>query len=265
MFVDLAFYRTKWKSFNNNKIGFVIGVEASTQQLAAVAVKSKKKEEWHRALITISDESVIDGVRSMVSDQEPAIVSRSFRREMMQKRGVGFHFLYRKEKSYLAEAMIRWVKTGLSKVSEERRARGEEHRRWVDVLPNLVASFNARKARGTDYSRKDIDRSNYFDFLSKVFKVPDATMLMNSPTLDAEHLFSKKWTNRFFRYNVGERVLVSKRASGFYKADQTFPKPSVHGSYLDKVYKVRRRILKKNRDNTIMVPGKKLSLKTRDP
>lgn len=256
MFVDLAFYRTEWKGYNNNMVGFVIGVEASTQQLAAVPVRSKKSSEWQRALLAIADESVIDGVRSVVSDQEPAIVSRNFRAEMMKKRGVRFFFLYRKEKSYLAEAMIRWLKTSLSKVSEERKSSGGNHKRWIDVVPNVVASFNARKARNTKYMRKDIDRNNYFEFLSKVFKVADATLLLNSPTIDAKDLFSKKWTNRFFSYSMGERVLVSKRASGLYKADQKFPKPSVHGSYLDDVFQVCRRVLKKNRDNTILVPGK---------
>lgn len=255
MFVDLAFYRPEWKKFNNNMVGFVVGVEASTQQLAAVAVKSKKTQEWHRALISIADQSIIDGVKTMVSDQEPAIVSRNFRKNMMKQRGIQFQFLKRKEKSYLAEVMIRWVKTALSKVSEERKMGSVDHRRWVDALPNVVNSFNNRKARDTSTLRKNIDRSNYFNFLADVFKVSDPTMLMNSSTVDASNMFSSKWTNRFFRFEMGERVLVSKRASGLYNADQTFPKPSVHGAYLDKVYKVCRRVLKKNRDNSIMIPG----------
>ena len=256
VFIDLAFYKTEWKRHNGNNVGFVVGVEASTLQLSAVPVRSKKRDEWQRAVETIAEKSAISNVRCFVSDLEPAITSRNFRKEMRDKKGIVFHFLHKKSKSYLAECYIRWIKSALSKVCEERKSVNGSYKKWVEVLPQVVASFNQRKVRGTNYVRKDIDRDNYYDFLSKVFKVKDATLLLNAPTIKADKIFSKKWSNRFFRFKLGERVLVSKRASGLYNEDSAFPKPSVHGAFLKGVYVITERLLKKNLDWSMLVPGK---------
>lgn len=107
VFIDLAFYRPEWKRFNKGKVGFVVAVDASTQQLACVAVKGKTKADWAEAVKAICDTSALSLVRTIVSDMEPALFSRHFRETLARERNVGFVFLKANSKAFLAESKIR--------------------------------------------------------------------------------------------------------------------------------------------------------------
>lgn len=254
IFIDLAMFRPKFKALNRGAIGFIAAVEATTQQVASFPMRGKRTKDWRRAIDQVLDESVFGVVRTLVSDQEPAIVSRHFRNKLLAERGVRMVFLSQRHKAYAAEGYIRWLKNALVKAEAMRkRTPTLDHRKWTEVLPNIVTSFNQRKARNTSYKRKDIDEKNFDDFLGELFGTTDASLLMNSGTLDIGRAFSPKWTNRLFRFEQGERVLVARRAE---KLGGAFQKPSVHGGFSPKVRIVAQRLMKRTRDrHNLLVPG----------
>lgn len=260
VFMDAAFTDRQDKDANEGAVGFVVGVEAATQQLAAFPMRGKTSDDWREAVTSLIDRSVIDRVKTIVSDMEPAILSKRFREKLKRERNIHVMFLTRKSKSYLAEVMIRHCKVALAKAREQRKENGDpNYRRWIDILPNVVESFNQRKARGTTYRRKDVRRSNFNAYLNELMGSSDATMLWNSSTIAADGLFSQRWLKRLFALSLGEKVLVHRKA-GASTGKQTFYKPSTRGGFLSQPYRIARRVLQRTADRTLLVPGKSLLL-----
>ena len=254
-FVDLAYMYPSWKGYNGGCVGFVIAVEASTAGMHVVPIRGKTKRDWAGALTSIIEDSHFSHVRTIISDFEPSLVSRAFRERMAEERDVSFVFLSRKSKSYMAEGMISWTKKAIAKATEMRRREGDpKFRNWVSLLPNIIKTFNERPARGTSFRRKDVDHVNFEKFLNEVFKTRDATMSRNTGTLDADSIGSRKWVSRLFRFSVGERVLVHRKAEG--TSAITFFKPSSKGAFSETPRIIHQRVLKRTRDGKLLVPGK---------
>ena len=253
VFIDLAFIYPQWKAYNGGYAAFLVAVEASTQQLAAFAMKGKTTDDWRKAVLQVLDESVIPSVKTFVCDREPAVFSKHFRTRLRNERGGDITFLTRRHKSYRAESMIRWVKVALARTVAQRKAAGDpDYRVWVDALPTVVKSFNRRKAHDTSFRRADIHVSNYKDYINELFQTSDASLLFNSGSLNADRLFSAKWLQRLFKFDVGDEVLVHRNATRQH--GEAFAKPSVRGSFLPDPAKVAARWLKRTLKQ-FLVPG----------
>lgn len=255
VFIDLAFIYPRWKRYNGGCGGFLVAVDAATQQLAAFPMRGKTSADWRRAVVRVLDESVLASVKTLVCDREPAVFSRAFRRRLLRERGVSVAFLTRRHKSYRAESMIRWVKVGLARTVAQRRANGDpNYRRWSDTLPALVKSFNSRPAHGTRFRRADITAGNFHAFINELFQTEDATLLLNNTAgLNADRLFSAKWLGRLFKFDVGDAVLVHRSATRQH--GDAFAKPSVRGGFAPEPAVVRARWLKRSLKQ-FLVPGK---------
>ena len=254
VFIDLAFIYPQWKGYNQGCGGFLVAVEASTQQLAAFPMKGKTSDDWRQAVLQVLDESVIPSVKTFVCDREPAVFSKHFRTRLRNERGVEITFLTRRHKSYRAESMIRWVKVALARTVAQRKANDDpNYRRWVETLPNVVKSFNNRKAHDTSFRRADIRTNNYHEYINELFQTSDATLLFNSGNLNADRLFSTKWLQKLFKFDVGDEVLVHRNATRQH--GEVFAKASVRGSFLDAPARVVSRWLKRSLKQ-FLVPGK---------
>lgn len=258
VFIDLAFYRPQWAKHNGGHKGFLVAVEASTQQLAAFPMKGKTTDDWRKAVLQVLDESVIPSVKTFVCDREPAVFSKHFRTRLSRERGVDIKFLTRRHKSYRAESMIRWVKVALTKTVNQRVANGDpDFRGWADTLPAVVKSFNRRSAHGTSFRRSDIRLTNYHAYLNELFQTDDSSLLLNTGNLNADRLFSDRWLARLFKFKVGDEVLVHRSATRQH--GEAFAKPSVEGSFRQRPARVQSRWLKRSL-NQFLVPGEWRSL-----
>ena len=254
VFVDLAYMYQRYKAFNGNHVGFVLGVEAMCHKLAVIPIKNKTKLEWKRAIHEMVDASVFDRVTTLASDQEPAILSRHFRKQLEAEKGVSVVFLTRKNKSFLAETYIHHVKKAIAKATEMRRMESDpDYRNWISLLPAIVKTFNNRYARGTSFKRKDVNASNFHDFLGEMLKTEDPTLLMHTRSIDADRLASRKWIARLFRFDLGQKVLVHRKAIG--KTSELFTKPSERGSFSPSPKVIHKRVLKRTADSKFLIPG----------
>ena len=145
IFVDIAFIFPQFKGKNDGCVGFVMAVEASTQQMYVHPLRKKDMESWREIIEGIVNSSTFDGVKTICSDAEPSLISRQFRNEMMEKRGIKLMFIRNRNKSYYSELFIRWFKNAISKTTKQRKLNGEENwQRWIDVVPNIVKYFNKK-------------------------------------------------------------------------------------------------------------------------
>lgn len=253
VFVDAGFCYRRWAGYNNGVWSFVVGVEAATQQLALAPLRSKKSVHWRQALEAIVTESVFGRVNTLVSDQEPSIVSRTFRDKLRDELGVNCIFLTKGSKAYLAETFIRHVKSSLAAAVEQRKSDGDKnYRQWVRLLPSVARSFNGRFANGTSYKRRDIDEKNFGDYLRQLLGVKDPTLLVHTGSIPAGKLFPPRWVKRIFKLALGQHVLVNKAA--VRSSDKgVFDKSSLQGAWLPYVYRVERQLLKRSKDG-LLVP-----------
>ena len=257
VFIDAGFVDKRWKSFNRNYIGFVLAVEATTLQMDAVPIKTKETESFYAALREIITGDNIKCIRVILSDRESAVYSRHFRTRIRNDYNVNIEYLTRKSKAYLAESMIRWVKVALGKSVAIKEAKGLPNpKRWLETLPQIVGRFNAKRARGTSFRRLAITRDNYYDFLSELWGVPDATHKFNvlGGHLAGDIIQNPRWKKALFPLSLGQCVLVSRKAAPA-NLRPTFIKPSLQGSYLQTVFVVAGQVLKLSQKGEYYTPG----------
>ncbi len=125
--IDLAFYKEKWGRFNQGSkgesivfpfvcfflphacqpplcvAGFLVAVEMTSKQVAAVPIRSKRLSELQEAITEILETSVISKIRTIISDKETSVLSKKFRDAIRRDYGTEVKYLSKRNKSYLAE------------------------------------------------------------------------------------------------------------------------------------------------------------------
>lgn len=257
--IDLAFLNENHKNFNRGYKGFLMAVEMTSLQAAAVPIRSKTLVEVHRAIREVLQLSVISKIRTIISDKEAAVTSPKFRKEVLGEYGAEIVYLPGRHKAYLAELFIRHTKTALSMAKEARKAAGmKDYRNWVDLLPEVMRNMNRKYVKGTTYRRNTVDEDNFQDFLNQLHGVEDSTMLWNTRTLSGSEIKNPRWRKKIWKYPKGARVLVNKKALGGKEGGGgggLFTKPSVTGGYSRRVYLVSKRYLKSSGPRSA-APGK---------
>ncbi len=232
--------------------GFILAVEMTTKQVAAVPIKSKGLEEVQEALTELIETSVLSRIRTLISDKESSILSRKFRQEIKKRHGTEVYYVSRRHKSFLAELYIAKIKTHLSMAVESNKAAGDpDYRNWTKLLPGVLANLNRKFVSGTKFRRNSVDETNFDEMLGQKHDMQDSSLMWNTRTISDSSIVSKKWKKRIFKFDVGQKVLVSKRA---LKSKDVFEKPSVHGGYDAKACTVKARSLASTRSCSL-VPG----------
>jgi hypothetical protein len=238
--VDAAWMFKKRASVNGGAVGFLLGVEGVSGQLAVQPMKDLTSKSWEKALRQMVETSAFSSVRTFMSDRDSAVKSNDesegLRGKLKRDFGISWYFMRGRHKAARAERMIRWVKESLSTAE---RAVGDG--RWVVNLQGLVSEYNSRVIPGTDVVRKDVNKNNYVRLLEKKYKSDSPTSLMNLANLPENSSLA-----RFvWKFKVGDAVLLARRVSDDLKK-RIFDKASVVGTYSPKVYRVSGRHTKLN-------------------
>ena len=244
LFLDVAFLGDK--RHNEGHVGFLLGVELFSTQMAALPIKRRTLEGFEDAIDRLFALSVFRQVTVTLSDREKALYSRTFARRMRAKYGIQLHYLSLRSKSYLAERMIRYLKTRLSALMD---ANGTKT--WTTFLPGLIQRYNRGKVPGTDFRRVDIDARNVHRFLEQQRGLVNYPALLNTSRIHAKSIRNKTWLKRLFKYQDKERVLVSLKVIGGVDK-RAFYKPSVHGFFGATVYEVAARFLVTTRSLAVL-------------
>jgi hypothetical protein len=130
-------------------------------------------------------------------------------------------------------------------------AGNKRYKSWTLLLPNVIRNLNRKFVGRTRFRRNVVDDNN-FDELLEALHGPDATLMQNTSQLCSGSILSKKWKNRIWKFGLGQKVLVKKRALGEGGLGY---KPSVEGGYSNRPYTVSKRCLKSS-DKRALIPGK---------
>jgi hypothetical protein len=118
-------------------------------------------------------------------------------------------------------------------------------------LDPIVAEYNNEKIEGTSYKRRAVRSENFQHFLSQLFKTPDHELLWNS--YKAGPFATASWNAKLFKFNLGDRVLVSFRAN-WKTAHSAFHKVTVAGGYTKQAFTISGRQLRKTKGHKEFVP-----------
>jgi hypothetical protein len=115
---------------------------------------------------------------------------------------------------------------------------------WLQFLQPIVDDYNGRFVRDSKkFRRNEVDKFNVNALLAEKYNVKDFTPIFNTSVLGN---FSKEMLEAIpFKFQVGQKVLVSKSANYKLKSD-SFAKRSADGSYGKKPYEVDKVFLKSN-------------------
>ena len=83
--VDFGFFKKDDKWYNKNNIGFLMVVGVNTHKYWAVPMKSRKMDEFEKALKEICLGNIFPVITNVLSDRESAIFSKKFQAEMKKK------------------------------------------------------------------------------------------------------------------------------------------------------------------------------------
>lgn len=241
-FVDVCFLPFPRK--NKGHTGFIVAVECFSRRLAVAPMKRKTEEAFIEAFETMLGETMED-VSVVISDREPALMGKKCQ-SRLARHGIRVRFFTRRSKSYLAERIISYLKSLLSRCMAATKSKS-----WLPLLRPAVQHYNRQKIRGTSFRRNEVNRKTIHRFIEEKMDIPDFRSLLNSSKINAESIKNKDWLKKLFKFEKGERVLVSKRFLGERK---TFDKPSLLGYFSKTKYVVTDRYLATSK-KLLAVPG----------
>jgi hypothetical protein len=242
VFLDMADFFPNLRVFNKQCAYFLVGVDSLSQKLACYPFPNKSRASWEKGA-RLMIEKDFAYVTTFVSDRDTAVSGEAFQRRIKKELGIDWLHLPNRDKSFLAEEKIGFLKDRLSQGMKLRSP--PKDKVWVDLIPGVLADFNNRFVTGTRIRRSDVTKSNQLDILRQRHGVSDPTVLFNNAVVGK---LSDRMEKRLqFRFRVGDKVRLSNTANYELKSNY-FAKKSVKGSYSAKVYTVTAVRLKSNRD-----------------
>jgi hypothetical protein len=265
LMIDIGFIEDH-KAYNKNISAFLVGKEIVSGCLGAVELRNKSSSAIYEGLQKMLNKKTFNQIHTIVMDREAAVKSEKFKRRLLSAYGISTHHIVSRNKAYLAENGIHYVK---KQIGMKIAATGD--RRWIGpVLQTIVENYNNQKIPNTTFRRDGVTRRNTLKFLSQKYKLKYPSLLFNSATILGSDFKSKKWKKNIFRFDIGDKVLLAKKvyfkeelkkksrrngedsaafkpyARNKFLTSAQFLKPSLTGGYSDRVYTIKSRYLKSN-------------------
>ena len=249
--IDYGEFHKEWARHNGGSTGFLIAVENFTNRLFAIPCRGKGTQEWLNAIAKFVE--LTRDVRIIYTDRDSVATSTKFRTQIVDKYGIEWYFLKKGNKSYLAERYVGFVKKKLSQALNSQLG-FQQPKNWSRFLEPICSEYNSQKIRGTSYSRQGVSRKSFDHFVRQLLKI--------SPNDDYENGFvagpfkNKKWNKKIFKFDLGAKVLVARRANWKFDKEKLkpFTKISAEGGFGESVYTVSGRQLRANKNRTEFIP-----------
>lgn len=241
---DYAVLDDDWGKGADGLDGFIVFVEYNTNYLFVYPCKNKDVISYEAAINSLV-ETAASSVKKIYSDQEGALWSEAFQKELLAKHGIGLAFLKTRSKAYLAEGAIKWLKKKLSSIRRTLKVKN-----WVRVLKGLVKKYNESLVPGTNFKRQQVNEENFVQFLEEKTKRKSSRDLMNAASFSCRSL-PDKWSKKLFKFKLGSRILVTVM---LFKSKNKFHKKSMLGWSKKDVHFVAGRYLKMTKEFNL-TPG----------
>ena len=128
--------------------------------------------------------------------------------------------------------------------------------RWIELLESITERYNDQVVKGTDVKRKHVNKANSREVLAKMLDTEFIDDFQALNTITMSNTLSPGIRRRVFRFGVGEKVLLARKADPQLK-NTTFSKPSLQGDYGQAVFVVVKQVLRTNREH-VLIPMYKL-------
>jgi hypothetical protein len=245
--IDYGEFHSNWASSNSGHTGFLVAVENFTNRLFVEPTRGKGTPEWLKSIEKFVE--IRRDVRVIFSDRDSVATSPNFQKTIFDRYNIVWRFLKKGHKAYLAERYIGFVKTKLSQALAHKGGKN-----WTKFVKPLVDEYNSEKIEHTSYRRQAVNRGNFSHFLSQLLKTDEPELTFNS--FKAGPFANETWNRKIFKYNLGQRVLLARRAN--WKDNQeklkTFTKISTAGGFGSAVYTVTGRQLRASKGSKSYVP-----------
>jgi len=245
--IDYGEFHANWSGANGGHTGFLVAVENFTNRLFVLPTRGKATPEWLKAIESFVE--VRRDVSSIFSDRDSVATSLDFRDRIFRDYKIVWRFLKKGHKAYLAERYIGFMKTKLSQALAQKGGKN-----WINFVKPIVDEYNREKIDGTSYRRQAVNRQNFSHFLSQLMKTSEPELEFNS--FKAGPFANHDWNRKIFKYNLGQKVLLARRANWKDSAEKlkTFTKISSEGGFGQTVYTVTGRQLRHSKGSKSYVP-----------
>ena len=230
--VDFAEFHRNYQVQNDRAIGFILAVDTLSNKLMGYVTPSKDGKHWRRAVDKFVKEHKY--ITRFVSDQESALTSDKFHKEMEDKYGIKWTHIRLRNKAFSAESYIGHMKQWLSVILDW--SPPERKGRWVDHFYKQIDFYNNSKIAGTSFTPNDINPSNVDKFIAQKFKDPH---FVESYNINHLSNLPNQIVDDLFKFREFAKVRVRKSA----EKDVGFQKRSVKGSYSNNEYIIVKRSL----------------------
>lgn len=236
-FVDYGEFHKDWRSYNDGCTGFLVAVENLTNRLFALPTRGRDTNQWLESLEKII--SLGQNIRIVITDRDTVARSNKFREKIARLYRIRWFFMKKGHKSFLAERFIGFLK---KKLGQALALWGG--RRWIEYLKETVRAYNNEVVPGTSYKRKNLNEKNFEPFARQLLKEPQLDTRYSS--FKAGPFKHRAWNERIFKFRLGEKVLLSRKAD-WSTRQQAFVKISEFGGYGQKIFTISGRQLRANR------------------
>jgi hypothetical protein len=148
-------------------------------------------------------------------------------------------------KSFLAERYIGFLK---QKMGQALSLWGGK--KCVDFLAEAVLAYNNEKIPGTSYKRKAVNKHNFEHFASQLL---GKNMENRFSSFKAGPFAHKDWNKKIFKFDLGEKVLLARRANWNAKTSH-FLKVSEKGGFGKQLFTIESRQLRADKSFRQYVP-----------
>ena len=167
---------------------FLFVIDVFSKYAWAVALKSTKGEEMVQALISVL--STTTPPKKLRTDKGSEFYNKAVRNFLKEKRVTHFYSLNEK-KANVAERGIKTIKSRLSRYMTQNQTH-----RWVDVLPEVIESYNATYHRTIKMAPNQVKKSD------------EPYIWMSSYDHYAKDQNNKSKTSSF-KFKIGDSVRIS--------------------------------------------------------
>jgi hypothetical protein len=245
--IDYGEFHSNWSGSNGGHTGFLVAVENFTNRLFVLPTKGKGTDEWLKAIETFVE--IRRDVSLIFSDRDSVATSSNFQDKIYSKYKIGWRFLKKGHKAYLAERYIGFMKTKLSQALEQKGGKN-----WIKFVAPIVDEYNKEKIEHTSYRRQAVNRQNFSHFLSQLMRTDEPELEFNS--FKAGPFLNETWNKKIFKFNLGQKVLLARQAN-WKEAEEklkAFTKISMVGGFGKTVFTVSGRQLRCSKGCKSYVP-----------
>jgi hypothetical protein len=238
--VDMGEFKPRLRVANKQRYYILVGVDCLSGKMTCLAFANKSQQSWEKGVTTMIKE-LYPCVSTIITDRDTAVSGEAFQKRIKKTLGVSWYHLRNRSKAYKAELGIKFLKRRLA-IALRANKKGDNN--WLQHLQPILEDYNNQCVPGTTIRRSAVNKFNVRQVLEQVYQSKDYESLFTGSVASQ---FSPALQRQLrFKFRVGQKVLLAK-VSNYFTKKSAFAKPSVEGSFGERVFTIQECLLKTDR------------------